>query len=245
MSSDSLSRAFDALVLRAQKPSRYVGGELGSVRKDLAAAGLRFALAFPDTYEVGMSNLGFRLLYHLLNDRPEIACERVFLPWPDLEEMLRAERLPLFTLESRAPVADFDVLGVTLQFELAYTSVLALLDLAGIPLLARDRGDDHPLVLGGGPCAYDPEPVADFFDAFAIGDGEEVALEIADAIRTSGFRRAGAPPGARCSSGSPASPASTSPRSSPPASTRAPGPSWPWSRSSPATSGWSGASRPT
>jgi len=191
MSSDSLSRAFDALVLRAQKPSRYVGGELGSVRKDLAAAGLRFALAFPDTYEVGMSNLGFRLLYHLLNDRPEIACERVFLPWPDLEEMLRAERLPLFTLESRAPVADFDVLGVTLQFELAYTSVLALLDLAGIPLLARDRGDDHPLVLGGGPCAYDPEPVADFFDAFALGDGEEVALEIADAVRASGFRRGG------------------------------------------------------
>jgi radical SAM superfamily enzyme YgiQ (UPF0313 family) len=150
MSPETLSRALDALVLRAQKPSRYVGGELGSVRKDLASAGLRFALAFPDTYEVGMSNLGFRLLYHLLNDRPEIACERVFLPWPDLEGMLREERLPLFTLESRAPVAGFDVLGITLQFELAYTSVLALLDLAGIPLLAAERGDDHPLVLGGG-----------------------------------------------------------------------------------------------
>jgi radical SAM family uncharacterized protein/radical SAM-linked protein len=192
MTPDALSRALDALVLRAQKPSRYVGGELGSVTKDLPSAGLRFALAFPDTYEVGMSNLGFRLLYHLLNDRPEIACERVFLPWPDLEAMFREERLPLFTLESRAPVAGFDVLGVTLQFELAYTSVLALLDLAGIPLLAAERGEDHPLVLGGGPCAYDPEPVADFFDAFAIGDGEEVALEIADAVRESGFRRGGA-----------------------------------------------------
>ena len=192
MKTPDLSSALDALVLRAQKPSRYVGGELGSVAKDLSAAGLRFALAFPDTYEVGMSNLGFRLLYHLLNDRPEIACERVFLPWPDLDAMLREEGLPLFTLESRAPVAGFDVLGMTLQFELAYTSVLALLELAGIPLRACDRTDAHPLVLGGGPCAYNPEPVADFFDAFAVGDGEEVALEVADAVRESGFRRGGA-----------------------------------------------------
>src|SRR5512141_675034 len=153
----------DAIILQAQKPSRYVGCELGAVVKDPRSVRLRFALAFPDTYEVGMSNLGFRLLYHLLNDRPEIACERVFLPWPDLEQMLRDERLPLFTLESRAPVADFDVLGVTLQFELAYTSVLALLDLSGIPLLAAERGDDDPLVVGGGPCAFNPEPVADFF----------------------------------------------------------------------------------
>ncbi|HET8733534.1 MAG TPA: B12-binding domain-containing radical SAM protein, partial [Anaeromyxobacteraceae bacterium] len=182
----------DALVLRAQKPSRYVGGEFGAVVKDLAAARVRFALAFPDTYEVGMSNLGFRLLYHLLNDRPEIACERVFLPWPDMEAMLRERGLPLFTLESRAAVRDFDVLGVTLQFELAYTSALAVLDLSGIPLLARERGDDDPLVLGGGPCAYNPEPVADFFDAFAVGEGEEVALEIADAVAESGFRRGGA-----------------------------------------------------
>jgi radical SAM family uncharacterized protein/radical SAM-linked protein len=184
--------ALDELVLRAQKPSRYVGRELGAVEKDLEAAALRFALAFPDTYEVGMSNLGFRLLYALLNDRPEIACERVFLPWPDMEGMLRERGLPLFTLESRAPVADFDVLGVTLQFELSYTSALALLDLAGIPLLARERGDAAPLVVGGGPCAYNPEPIADFFDCFAVGEGEEVALEIADAVRESGFRRGGA-----------------------------------------------------
>ena len=172
----------DELVLRAQKPSRYVGGEFGSVAKDLEAAKVTFALAFPDTYEVGMSNLGFRLLYHHLNERPDVACERVFLPWPDLEAMLRERGLPLFTLDSRAPVAGFDVLGISLQFELAYTSALALLDLSGIPLLAADRGDDHPLVVGGGPCAYNPEPVADFFDCFAVGDGEEVAVEIAEAV---------------------------------------------------------------
>ncbi|HEX9190103.1 MAG TPA: TIGR03960 family B12-binding radical SAM protein, partial [Vicinamibacteria bacterium] len=184
--------SLDQLVLRAQKPSRYVGSELGAVRKDLSAAGLRFALAFPDTYEVGMSNLGFRLLYALLNDRPEIACERVFLPWPDMEGMLREQGVPLFSLESRAPVASFDVLGMTLQFELSYTSALALLDLSGIPLLARDRTDAHPLVVGGGPCAFNPEPVADFFDCFAVGEGEEVALELSDAVRESGFRRGGA-----------------------------------------------------
>ncbi len=184
--------ALDELVLAAEKPSRYVGGEFGSVVKDLDAAGVRFALAFPDPYEVGMSNLGFRLLYHLLNDRPEIACERVFLPWPDMEGRLRERGLPLFTLESRASVRDFDLLGVTLQFELADTSALALLDLAGIPLLARERGDADPIVVGGGPCAFNPEPVADFFDCFAVGEGEEVALELADAVAESGFRRGGA-----------------------------------------------------
>jgi len=188
----ALPSALDELVLAAQKPSRYVGGEFGSVRKDLGAARLRFALAFPDTYEVGMSNLGFRLLYHLLNDREGVACERVFLPWPDMEGMLRARGFPLFTLESRAPVRDFDVLGVTLQFELAYTSALALLDLANIPLLARERTDADPLVVGGGPCAYNPEPVADFFDCFAVGEGEEVAVEIAETVSASGFRRGGA-----------------------------------------------------
>jgi radical SAM family uncharacterized protein/radical SAM-linked protein len=184
--------ALDELVLAAQKPSRYVGGEFGSVKKDLEAARVRFALAFPDTYEVGMSNLGFRLLYHLLNDRADVACERVFLPWPDMEGLLRARGFPLFTLESRAAVRRFDVLGVTLQTELAYTSALALLDLAGIPLLGRDRTDADPLVVGGGPCAYNPEPVADFFDVFAVGEGEEVAVELADAVAASGFRRGGA-----------------------------------------------------
>ncbi len=186
------SASLDDLILLAEKPTRYVGCEFGAVRKDLGQARARFALAFPDTYEVGMSNLGFRLLYHLLNDQPGLACERVFLPWPDLEGMLRARGLPLFTLESRAPVRDFDVLGVTLQFELCYTSVLALLELSGIPLLAAERGEAHPIVVGGGPCAYNPEPVADFFDCFAVGEGEEVAVEIAEAVAASGFRRGGA-----------------------------------------------------
>jgi radical SAM family uncharacterized protein/radical SAM-linked protein len=179
-----LQPSLDELILGAEKPSRYVGGEFGAVRKDLRAARLRFALAFPDTYEVGMSNLGFRLLYHGLNDRPEIACERVFLPWPDLAAELRANGLPLFTLESRASVRDFDVLGITLQFELCYTSCLALLDLARIPLLTRERGPEHPVVLGGGPCAFNPEPVADFFDAFVVGEGEAAIHEVSDAIAT-------------------------------------------------------------
>jgi radical SAM family uncharacterized protein/radical SAM-linked protein len=184
--------ALDELVLAAEKPSRYIGSEFGAVVKDLDQDRVRFALAFPDTYEVGMSNLGFRLLYHLLNDRADVACERTFLPWPDMERMLRDRGLPLFTLESRAPVRAFDVLGVTLQFELCYTSVLCLLDLAGIPLLAAERGEEDPLVVGGGPCAFNPEPVADFFDCFAVGDGEEIAVEIAEVVAASGFRRGGA-----------------------------------------------------
>jgi radical SAM family uncharacterized protein/radical SAM-linked protein len=183
----------DELILQAEKPSRYVGCELGAVVKDLSGVRLKFALAFPDTYEVGMSNLGFRLLYHALNDREGVACERVFLPWPDMEGLLKAQRIPLFTLESRAPVRDFDVLGVTLQFELCYTSVLALLDLSGIPLLARDRAPGDPLVLGGGPCAMNPEPIADFFDAFVVGDGEDAVHEVAEVVaswKASGASRA-------------------------------------------------------
>jgi radical SAM family uncharacterized protein/radical SAM-linked protein len=176
------SPTLDELILRAQKPSRYVGGEFGSIRKDPAAVRLRFALAFPDTYEVGMSNLGFRLLYHALNERADIACERLFLPWPDLQQLLREAGVPLFTLESRAPARTFDVIGVTLQFELCYTSVLRMLEASEVPLLARERGPGDPLVVGGGPCAYNPEPMADFFDCFAVGDGEEVALEISDAV---------------------------------------------------------------
>ncbi len=187
-------RSLDEIILAAQKPSRYVGCEFGSIRKDPARVRLRFALAFPDTYEVGMSNLGFRLLYHALNDRPDVACERVFLPWPDMEGMLRENGHRLFTLESRAPVRELDVVGITLQSELVYTSALALLDLSGIPLLAADRGPADPVVVGGGPCAFNPEPVADFFDAFAVGDGEDVVHEIADAVvgwKASGEDRAG------------------------------------------------------
>ena len=172
----------DRLILSAQKPSRYAGGELNAVRKDPAAVRLRWALAFPDTYEVGMSNVGFRLLYHALNERPDIACERLFMPWPDMEEALRAQRLPLFSIESRAPLAAFDVVGFTLQFELCYTTALAMLDLGGVPLFTSERRRDDPLILGGGPCTYNPEPVAGFFDAFVVGEGEEVVHEISDAV---------------------------------------------------------------
>ncbi len=181
----------DRLILGAQKPSRYAGGELNAVRKRLDQVALKWGLAFPDTYEVGMSNVGFRLLYHALNEREGVACERFFMPWPDMESALRAERLPLFSIESRAPAAAFDVLGFTLQFELCYTTVLAMLDLCGIALHSKDRKRDDPLVLGGGPCTYNPEPVADFFDAFVIGEGEEVVHEISDAV--AGWKDSGAP----------------------------------------------------
>src|SRR5438128_10157651 len=127
-------QGLDRLILQSQKPSRYVGGELNMVRKDPAAAGLRWALAFPDTYEVGMSNVGFRLLYHALNERPDVACERFFMPWPDMESALKEEGQPLFSIESRAPLGAFDVVGFTLQFELCYTTVLAMLELGGIAL---------------------------------------------------------------------------------------------------------------
>src|SRR5713226_7922359 len=172
----------DRLILGAQRPSRYAGGELNAVHKDLAKARVTWALAFPDTYEVGMSNVGFRLLYHALNERPDVACERLFMPWSDMEAALRAERLPLFSIESRTPLSAFDVVGFTLQFELCYTTVLAMLELGGIPLYAKDRRGGDPLILGGGPCTYNPEPVADFFDAFVIGEGEEVVHEISDAV---------------------------------------------------------------
>ena len=243
------SAALDELVLAAEKPSRYIGTEFGAVHKDLDQARVRFALAFPDTYEVGMSNLGFRLLYHLLNDRPEVACERVFLPWPDMEGMLAARGIPLFTLESRAPVKAFDVLGITLQFELAYTSVLAMLDLAGVPLLAAERAEDDPLVVGGGPCAFNPEPVADFFDCFVLGDGEEVAVELAAAVAESGFRRGGASRRELLARLARDPGRSTSRPSSRRATTPCPGRSWPSSRSGPATSassaGWCPTSTPS
>ena len=172
----------DRLILSSQKPSRYAGGELNAIHKDLAAVELRWALAFPDTYEVGMSNVGFRLLYHALNERPGVACERLFMPWTDLEAALRAERLPLFSIESRASIAAFDIVGFTLQFELCYTTVLAMLELGGIPLHTNDRRREDPVIVGGGPCAYNPEPVADFFDAFVVGEGEEVIHEISDVV---------------------------------------------------------------
>ena len=179
-------------LLAVEKPARYMGGEMGSIRKD--EADLRFALAFPDVYEVGMSHLGLRILYHILNAVDGIAAERVFAPWPDMEAQMEAAGSPLATLESATPLMACDIVGFTLQYELSYTNILNMLRLAGIPLLAEERRDSLPLVIGGGPCAYNPEPLAPFFDAFLLGDGEEAVLEIAEAVRRA--KRAGEGKGA-------------------------------------------------
>src|SRR5664279_5565824 len=174
-----------------EKPSRYLGGEYQEARKDPAAVAARVCLAFPDVYEIGMSHLGTKILYSILNKVSEIACERAFAPWADCEGELRARGLPVLTLESASPLAAFDVVGFSLQYELTYTNVLNILDLAGLPLRAVDRGDDAPLILAGGPTATHPEPLAPFIDAFFIGEAEErlppLVLEFA------GLRRAGVP----------------------------------------------------
>ncbi|MCJ7679476.1 MAG: radical SAM protein, partial [Candidatus Aminicenantes bacterium] len=162
----------EKLLVGIQKPGRYIGGEWNAVIKEKAAA--RVALAFPDLYEVGMSHLGQRILYHILNEQPDIACERVFTPWIDFEKRLRENGISLYSLESRIPLSRFDLIGFSLLYELNYTNVLTILDLSGIPLLSRDRGEETPLVIAGGPAAFNPEPVAEIFDCFVLGDGEEV-----------------------------------------------------------------------
>ena len=164
------------------KPARYTGGEWNAVRKDWDSVQCRFALALPDVYEVGMSNLGLAILYEILNRRVDIAAERVYAPWIDMEEKMRERGIPLFSLESRRPIRAFDFLGFSLQYEMIYSNVLNMLDLADIPLYADERGEDMPFVVGGGPCVYNVEPIADFFDFFVIGEGEEVVPEICDAF---------------------------------------------------------------
>jgi radical SAM family uncharacterized protein/radical SAM-linked protein len=164
------------------RPSRYVGGERNVPEKDPGDVRLRFLLAFPDVYEIGMSHLGIRVLYDILNRRPEVAAERTFAPWTDMEDLMRERRLPLFSWETHTPASEFDVIGFTLQYELHYSNVLTMLDLAGIPLRAAERGVSHPLVVGGGPCAFNPEPMAPFFDLFVVGDGETAVLELADLV---------------------------------------------------------------
>ena len=160
------------------KPGRYSGGEYGQIVKDKKDIRCRFAFCFPDAYEIGMSNLGMRILYGVLNQEKDIWCERVFAPWLDMQEKMRAHALPLTALESGDNVRDFDFLGFTLQYELCYSTVLNVMQLSGIPLLASERGEDMPIVIGGGHCAYNPEPVADFFDLFSIGEGEEALVEL-------------------------------------------------------------------
>jgi len=173
----------DKILNRIQKPSRYLGAELGSRPKDPAKVDISLALAFPDVYEVGMSHIGFAILYDLLNGLDWVAAERVYAPWPDLEQELRGAEEPLRVLESQRPLADFDIIGFTLQYELSYTNLLNMLDLAGIPRRRENRDGHHPLIMVGGPCAFNPEPLADFYDIAVIGDGEEAVVEVAETVR--------------------------------------------------------------
>ena len=169
----------DDILPFVERPSRYLGSEINTIKKDLDEVKLRFALAFPDLYEIGTSHFGMQILYHILNAKPDIAAERVFAPGTDMEAVLRKSGLPLFSLESRQPIHNFDILGFSLLYELNYTNVLTMLDLANIPFLASARDSSHPLVIAGGPCTCNPEPVADFFDAIVVGDGEKVVMEMA------------------------------------------------------------------
>ena len=176
-----LRNKIEKLLLSVQKPSRYIGGEAGSIVKDKSKVDVRFAFCFPDTYDIGMSHLGMKILYSLINERENYWCERVFAPAEDFEALMRENDIPLYGLESLEPVADFDFIGFTMQYELSYTNVLNMLDLAGIPVFARDRGDELTrIIVAGGPCVCNPEPLADFFDLFILGEGEEVNLELMD-----------------------------------------------------------------
>lgn len=170
----------DEILLSIQQPARYIGGEVNMVVKDHSKVHTRFAFAFPDVYDIGMSHLGIQILYSMFNSREDVCCERVYSPWVDLDPIMREKKIPLFTLESQKPVKDFDFLGITLQYEMCYTNVLQILDLSQIPLHACDRCEDDPIVIGGGPCAYNPEPLADFFDLFYIGEGETVYFDLID-----------------------------------------------------------------
>lgn len=174
------TKKFEELLLTVQKPGRYSGGEIGSIVKDKAKVDVRFAFCFPDTYEIGMSHLGMKILYSQFNSRDDIWCERVFAPWLDFEKVMRDNDIPLFALESRDSIKDFDFIGFTLQYELSYSNVLNMLDLAGVPLKSADRDDLSPIVVAGGPCACNAEPLADFIDLFFLGEGEEVDLEVID-----------------------------------------------------------------
>lgn len=162
----------DEILMQVEKPARYIGNEVNSVIKDKAKIAVRFAMCFPDVYEIGMSHLGIQILYSMLNNWEDVWCERVYSPWVDLDRIMREKSIPLFGLESQEPVRDMDFLGITIQYEMCYTNILQILELSQIPLLAKDRGEDMPIVIGGGPCAYNPEPIADFFDLFYIGEGE-------------------------------------------------------------------------
>ena len=175
-----MQKNISTILKSVQKPGRYTGGEFGQIIKDKSKMALRIAFCFPDTYEIGMSNLGLKILYGALNEMEEVWCERVFAPWTDMEEQMRKNNVPLFAIESKDNVKDFDIMAISMQYELCYTTAINMIDLAGIPIYAKDRGEEFPIILGGGPCAYNPEPVADFFDIFSIGEGEESLCELSE-----------------------------------------------------------------
>lgn len=174
----------DEILLKVEKPARYIGGEVNAVMKDREKVDIRFAMCFPDVYEIGMSHLGIQILYDMFNRMEDVWCERVYSPWTDLDQIMREKKIPLFALESQDPIRAFDFLGITIQYEMCYTNILQVLDLSGIPLLAAQRDETCPIVIGGGPCAYNPEPLADFFDLFYIGEGETVYRELLDVYKT-------------------------------------------------------------
>ncbi|MGG7214456.1 TIGR03960 family B12-binding radical SAM protein [Clostridium nigeriense] len=178
-----MKKITDHILYKVEKPSRYVGGELNQVVKDPKDVDIRFAFCFPDVYEVGMSHLGTRILYHTINARKDTYCERVFAPWPDMEAELRKNEIPLMTLETKDPLTEFDILGFTLQYEMSYTNILNMLDMAGINYRASERREDEPIVMAGGPCAYNPEPLYDIVDFFEIGEGEEIMNDVLDVYK--------------------------------------------------------------
>lgn len=179
----------DEILLKIEKPARYIGNEVNSVNKEASKVDVRFCMCFPDVYEIGMSHLGIQILYDMFNKREDVWCERVYSPWPDLDAVMRKDQIPLFALESQDPIKNFDFLGITIQYEMCYTNILQILDLSQMPLRAKDRGEAYPIVIGGGPCTYNPEPLAEFFDVFYIGEGETVFDEFLDAYKE--YKKAG------------------------------------------------------
>jgi len=178
MTPEEIKRALKRILPTVQKPGRYTGGEYNQIIKDWSQTSIRVALAFPDIYDLGMSNLGLAILYDILNQQPDILAERVYTPWPDMEAAMRQAGMPLYSLETKHQISDFDLLGVSLPYETLYTNALNMLDLSGIPLLTIHRSREDPLIIAGGHATFNPEPVANFFDALVIGEGEEVILEI-------------------------------------------------------------------
>lgn len=170
----------DEILMQVEKPARYIGNEVNAVMKNKEEIAIRFAMCFPDVYEIGMSHLGIQILYDMLNGFEDVWCERVYSPWVDLDQIMRKEKIPLFALESQDPIKNFDFLGITIQYEMCYTNILQILDLSGIPLMEKDRTEADPIVIGGGPCTYNPEPFCDFFDLIYIGEGETRYRELLD-----------------------------------------------------------------